>query len=80
VGVVTAVHGIGGMGKTELAVTYAHAYAHTYQGGTWQVDADGAVDVLEAISALRSRPSWVWRCVEEHLQDRHWLGVGCWPA
>jgi tetratricopeptide (TPR) repeat protein len=74
VGVVTAVHGIGGMGKTELAVTYAHAYAHTYQGGTWQVDADGATDVLEAISALALSPELGLEVREEHLQDRQWLG------
>jgi tetratricopeptide (TPR) repeat protein len=74
VGVVTAVHGIGGMGKTELAVTYAHAYAHTYQGGTWQVDADGATDVLAAISALALSPELGLDVREEHLQDRHWLG------
>jgi tetratricopeptide (TPR) repeat protein len=74
VGVVTAVHGIGGMGKTELAVTYAHAYAHTYQGGTWQVDADGATDVLEAISALALSPELGLDVREEHLQDRQWLG------
>jgi tetratricopeptide (TPR) repeat protein len=74
VGVVTAVHGIGGMGKTELAVTYAHAYAHTYQGGTWQVDADGATDVLEAISALALSPELGLEVREEHLQDRRWLG------
>jgi tetratricopeptide (TPR) repeat protein len=74
VGVVTAVHGIGGMGKTELAVTYAHAYAHTYQGGTWQVDADGATDVLQAISALALSPELGLEVREEHLQDRRWLG------
>jgi tetratricopeptide (TPR) repeat protein len=74
VGVVTAVHGIGGMGKTELAVTYAHASAHTYQGGTWQVDADGATDVLEAISALALAPELGLDVREEHLQDRQWLG------
>jgi tetratricopeptide (TPR) repeat protein len=74
VGVVTAVHGIGGVGKTELAVTYAHAYAHTYQGGTWQVDADGATDVLEAISALALSPELGLEVREEHLQDRPWLG------
>jgi len=74
VGVVTAVHGIGGMGKTELAVTYAHAYAHTYQGGTWQVDADGVTDVLEAVSALALSPELGLEVREEHLQDRQWLG------
>ena len=53
-GVVTALHGIGGMGKTELAVTYAHAFAHMYQGGIWQVDADGQTNMLEAIAPLAS--------------------------
>jgi tetratricopeptide (TPR) repeat protein len=56
VGVVAAVHGIGGIGKTELAVAYAHHFAHLYQGGTWQVDADGHKDILEAISTLAWLP------------------------
>jgi tetratricopeptide (TPR) repeat protein len=56
VGVVTAVHGVGGMGKTELAVTYAHYFAADYQGGTWQVDADGHTDLLEAVSTLTRFP------------------------
>ena len=74
VGVVTAVHGIGGMGKTELAVTYAHAYAHGYQGGTWQVDADGHTEMLEAISALALWPELGLEVREEQLADRQWLG------
>ena len=56
VGVVAAVHGIGGIGKTELAVAYAHHFAHMYQGGTWQVDADGHKDILEAIATLAWLP------------------------
>jgi tetratricopeptide (TPR) repeat protein len=74
VGVVTAVHGIGGVGKTELAVTYAHAYAHTYQGGTWQVDADGHTDILEAISTLALWPQLGLTVSDEQLKDRTWLG------
>jgi tetratricopeptide (TPR) repeat protein len=74
VGVVTAVHGIGGMGKTELAVTYAHAYAHTYQGGTWQVDADGQTDILEAVSTLAFSPELGISVSDEQLKDRTWLG------
>jgi tetratricopeptide (TPR) repeat protein len=72
--VVTAVQGIGGVGKTELAVTYAHAYAHTYQGGTWQVDADGQTDMLEAISALALSPELGLAVGEQYLQDRRRLG------
>ncbi len=74
VGVVTALHGIGGMGKTELAVTYAHAYAHDYQGGTWQVDADGQTDMLAAVSALALSPELGLHVSEQHLNDRAWLG------
>ncbi len=41
VGLVTAVHGLGGQGKTELAVTYGHAYAHDYPAGLWLLSAEG---------------------------------------
>ncbi|MDT5397196.1 MAG: hypothetical protein QOK33_427, partial [Mycobacterium sp.] len=74
VGMVTAVHGIGGVGKTELAVTYAHAYAHSYQGGTWQVDTDGQTDILEAVSALALAPELGLTVSDEQLKDRTWLG------
>ena len=74
VGVVTAVHGTAGVGKTELAVTYAHVYARAYQGGTWQVDADGQVDMLEAISALALSSELGLAVGEQDLRDRRQLG------
>ena len=74
VGVVTAVHGIGGMGKTELALTYAHAYAASYQGGTWYVDADGQTDLLEAVSSLAGSPALGLQVSDEDRRDRKLLG------
>jgi len=40
----TAVHGLGGMGKTELALAYAHAFAWDYPGGRWLVRCEGLED------------------------------------
>lgn len=52
VGVVTALHGLGGQGKTELAVAYAHGYADSYPAGLWSLDADGAKELLPLIGKL----------------------------
>ncbi len=38
-GVVTALHGLGGIGKTELAVQYANEYARSFTGGIWWINA-----------------------------------------
>jgi len=54
---VAVVHGVGGMGKSELASTYAHRHAELYQGGTWQVDAHGHADLLEAVATLATVPA-----------------------
>jgi len=38
-GVITALHGLGGIGKTELAIQYANEYARSFSGGIWWIDA-----------------------------------------
>ena len=51
-GVLTAIHGLGGIGKTALAIEYAHIFSHEYGGGCWQVRCEGKQDLLETISGL----------------------------
>lgn len=51
-GVLTAIHGIGGLGKTALAIQYAYAYAHFYPGGRWLVGCAGQTSVAAAIRQL----------------------------
>ena len=51
-GVISAVHGIGGLGKTALAIQYAFAYADFYPGGRWLVLASSRHDLAAAIRTL----------------------------
>ena len=46
------VHGLGGIGKTALAIEYAHAFAHEYPGGRWQVRCEGREDLRAALVSL----------------------------
>ncbi len=74
IGVVASVHGLGGMGKTELAVTYAHSYAHAYQGGTWSVGAEHKTDLLDALSQLAFEPTLGMSVSDEDRRDPQRLG------
>ncbi|HEV7477924.1 MAG TPA: toll/interleukin-1 receptor domain-containing protein, partial [Burkholderiales bacterium] len=51
-GVVTAVNGLGGLGKSALAVEYAYSFAHEYGGGRWQVPCAGQEDLGLALAGL----------------------------
>jgi len=50
----TALHGLGGVGKTQLAIEYAYRFADQYQV-VWWIPADQPALVRSAIAALASR-------------------------
>jgi hypothetical protein len=53
-GVLSAVHGIGGLGKTALAIQYSFAYADFYPGGRWLIGCAGTPNLAAAIRTLDS--------------------------
>lgn len=52
VGVITAVNGLGGQGKTEFATTYAHSHADSYPGGLWVLAAEDRAELLPLFGEL----------------------------
>jgi tetratricopeptide (TPR) repeat protein len=69
VGVLTAVHGMGGMGKTALAVEYAHTFAHEYPGGRWQVRCEGRDDLRVALMSLAGARDLEFEFSDTEKQD-----------
>jgi len=51
-GVLTAVQGMGGIGKTALAIQYAFAYADFYPGGRWLLSCAGETNLASVIRKL----------------------------
>ena len=59
-GITAVVHGLGGIGKTELALAYAHAYAHEYPGGRYVVPCAGVVDWRGALDRFADLRGWTF--------------------
>jgi len=55
-GVVAGIHGLGGVGKTELAFTFAHAYAGVYPGGRYYVRCENQTSIMNAFTKFEDDP------------------------
>lgn len=65
VGVVTAVAGLGGIGKTELAVQYAHMWRDRYRAGVWLLNAEDLTVMLPLLARLAEARGFGWAPVEQ---------------
>jgi tetratricopeptide (TPR) repeat protein len=74
VGLVTALNGLGGQGKTELAVAYAHGWAHCYSAGLWVVGAENKKELLPLIGELAYTPELGYRPTDAERNDPTLLG------
>ena len=71
IGLVTAVHGLGGQGKTELAVAYARGYADSYRLGLWSLEAESQKELLPLIGKLGFVPEFGYTPNDAEAQIHH---------
>jgi tetratricopeptide (TPR) repeat protein len=69
VGAMVAIHGMGGMGKTSLAIAYAYAFAHDYGGGRWQVSCEGETDLQSVLLKLQGSRDLSFEFTESERND-----------
>ncbi|WP_407913436.1 tetratricopeptide repeat protein [Kitasatospora sp. NE20-6] len=62
----STVHGLGGIGKTTLALAYAHRYRHTY-GLIWWINADSPTRIEQSLAdlALKLLPVWAGKASQD---------------
>ena len=63
------VQGLGGMGKTELALAYAHAFAWDYPGGRWQIPCEHVRDLRVALLHLANAKALNFEFTEEEKKN-----------
>ena len=76
IGLVTAVHGLGGQGKTELAVAYARGYADSYRLGLWSLEAESQKELLPLIGKLGFVPEFGYTPNDAEKKDADLLARG----
>jgi tetratricopeptide (TPR) repeat protein len=64
-----AIHGLGGVGKTELALEYAHRFATDY-GIIWWIPAELRARVVAALAGLARRLDVSERAEQDEMVDR----------
>jgi tetratricopeptide (TPR) repeat protein len=64
-GVIAGVHGLGGIGKTELAFTFAHAYASVYPGGRFYVGCEYQSSLLDAVNIALGEANTFRSCISD---------------
>ena len=74
IGVVTVLYGLGGQGKTELAIAYAHLYADELRAGCWVLRAEGKTEILTLIGELAFLPEFKFNPTEEQKLEPELLG------
>lgn len=63
------VQGLGGMGKTELALAYAHAFAWDYPGGRWQIPCEHLSDLRVALLHLANAKALNFEFIEDEKKN-----------
>lgn len=74
IGVVTAVHGLGGIGKTELVYHYANGWADCYPTGLWSLAAEGKKELIPLLGELAFVPQFSYTPNESEKADPQRLG------